>query len=555
MGPPLSSVPGQFPQESHSSGGTPEQEAFSRASRRRLVLSLATTATTGLLGFSILAFHLWHLADIPRGLGLDETSIGYNALLIARSGYDEYHNFLPVYFKALNDYKAPVYIYAVAVVFKILGPSDFTLRLTSAMFFLLFLAGFSLLVRDICGRRPAIQLYALGAAGFLPWFFTISRVSFEAISQLTVVTFALLCTYRMLAAGTLRLQYRWAFAAGLLTGISLYCYPTSRVLTPALAATTLLVSLRRDTLRRSFVYMAGLCMGIIPHIAYTLDHPGAMTARFHGITYVYNPALSLMKKITIFVSNYFAYIDPRFLLLRGDSSLQHATGHGGELFFVVFALALIGIAVLLLSERARKEPFNVLLLLNTVIAPTAAALTSQGIPHSLRGLLLGLYLLLLSCIGFKALLSRLDVYRATVAAGALLALLTFEATIYIRDYFTRYAIKSADAFHTYGMREAAERGIAEQPQLLIFSKSIKYTTTEFIRKTTNLRNVLVDIREPIPELNACIVYLPKDDSKVGASQLPYRDLSIPGAVTRLRCYGDSTHHTEVGPTSHILSIF
>jgi 4-amino-4-deoxy-L-arabinose transferase-like glycosyltransferase len=495
---------------------------------------------------AILAFHLWHLADIPRGLWKDETAIGYNALLIAQSGYDEHHHFLPVYFESFGDYKAPVYIYAVAVVFKILGASDFTLRLTTAMFFLLFLAGFLLLVRDTCGRRPAVQLYALGAAGFMPWFFTLSRISIEIISQATVVIFALLCTHRMLAADTPRLQRRWAFAAGLLTAITLYCYPTSRLLTPALATTTLLVSLRRDTLKRSVVYMAGLCMGITPHIAYTLGHPGAMTARFRRITYVFDPALSLKEKITTFVGNYFSYIDPHFLLLHGDRNLLFATGHGGQLFFVVFALGLVGIAVLLLSERAREEPFNVLLLLNTVIAPTAAALTNDGTPHSVRSLLLGLYLLLLSCIGFTALLSRLDARRATVAACALLALLTFETTIYIRDYFTRYVVESATAqkFHSYGMREAAERGVAEQPQLLIFSKSIRYSTPEFIRRTMNSGNVLVDVREPIPEQNTCIVYLPEDDSEVSASQLPYRDLSIPDAVTRLRCYGDSTHASE-----------
>ena len=82
----------------------------------------------------ILCVHAWNLQNVPRGLFWDETAIGYNALLVSQTGYDERGYFLPLYFESFGDYKAPVYTYVVAVLFRAFGPSTSILRATSLLF-------------------------------------------------------------------------------------------------------------------------------------------------------------------------------------------------------------------------------------------------------------------------------------------------------------------------------------------------------------------------------------------------------------------------------------
>src|SRR6185436_17669720 len=69
----------------------------------------------------------------PAGFYVDESSIAYNAHLIAQTGHDEHGEAWPLYFRAFGDYKNPVYIYLLAGIFKLTGPSILVARLLSAV--------------------------------------------------------------------------------------------------------------------------------------------------------------------------------------------------------------------------------------------------------------------------------------------------------------------------------------------------------------------------------------------------------------------------------------
>lgn len=74
--------------------------------------------------FAIISFfHVWKISEIPKGFYVDELSIGYNALLIADTGRDEHKQFLPIFFKAFGEYKNPLYIYTLALIYKLFGVS------------------------------------------------------------------------------------------------------------------------------------------------------------------------------------------------------------------------------------------------------------------------------------------------------------------------------------------------------------------------------------------------------------------------------------------------
>lgn len=69
----------------------------------------------------------------PPGFFIDEASIAYNANSIAQQGADEHGQTFPLYFRAFGEYKSPLYIYVLAALFRITGPSVFVARLLSAV--------------------------------------------------------------------------------------------------------------------------------------------------------------------------------------------------------------------------------------------------------------------------------------------------------------------------------------------------------------------------------------------------------------------------------------
>src|SRR4030095_10266595 len=54
-----------------------------------------------------LVAHTYGIASLPRGFYVDESSIAYNAHLIASTGRDEHGAAWPLYFKAFGEYKNP----------------------------------------------------------------------------------------------------------------------------------------------------------------------------------------------------------------------------------------------------------------------------------------------------------------------------------------------------------------------------------------------------------------------------------------------------------------
>src|SRR5258706_1583069 len=79
-----------------------------------------------------LFLRFYKLTEIPNGFNQDESSIGYNAYSILRTGKDEYGKSFPVYFKSFGDQKLPVYIYLTAATESIFGLNEFAVRFPSA---------------------------------------------------------------------------------------------------------------------------------------------------------------------------------------------------------------------------------------------------------------------------------------------------------------------------------------------------------------------------------------------------------------------------------------
>jgi len=385
--------------------------------------------------------HVYGVASLPRGFYVDESSIAYNAHQIAETGRDEHGVAWPLYFKAFGEYKNPLYIYALALFYRIVGYSELTTRLLSAV---CWLGGAAVTYR--LGRRlfteTACRLYLLLCLGFTPWLFAVSRIAFEVIALFPVVAFFLLATFRAYE----QKSRRWAFAAGAAIGLSLYAYSTFRLLAPLLAIAVIASYPQRRYARLHLWFVAGATLASLPFLAYFAIHPHDLTQRFALLTYLHRDDLGLLDRVAMFAQRYLGYFGPGFLAIVGDPQRRHHSGFGGELLLPTYALLVLAVIALMASGEIKRSRFARFLLLSLLISPIAAALTIDP-QHSLRAFSMAVFAILLSTYG----LQYAGRWRLS---GALVALTAINAALYTADYFRRYPAESSFAFENYGFREA-----------------------------------------------------------------------------------------------------
>lgn len=512
---------------------TNTQTYLRRLQRRRILWILAILFVAS----GITLIHAWNLDSIPLGMYQDETAIGYNAALIAKNGTDEYRLSFPLYFKSFDDYKAPIYIYASAAIFRIFGISTTSLRLTSVFFFVILLAGTTLIANLLTpkNKRLFITPYILIACGFFPWFFPLSRIAFEVISQPAITIFAL---YFLFLAYTGRSQRALLLAslAGGSFGVSLYTYPTGRLLAFLFVASAMLVFARKKTFQQSLAFLSAFVLTLIPYAVYTIQNTGNVTARFRGITYVYDASLTLQEKVQIFFTNYAQYFRPEFLLYYGDENTRHATGFGGEASMVVFVFAVIGVAWILFDSFAYHRRFGVFLCIGFLVSPVAAALTNEGTPHSLRSILMGVFLLLLSIYGLLFFLRHHNVISRYAAVTAVVLMLSVESSTYTMDYFHRYAEKSVSAFGYPDFPDVFQKVVTYAPKNIRIDHRINYTYPRFYAEVMGIpqKNIsFTNYRGAAPDGRQCILSLENDTDDIKIERTLLED-ELFGEL-RLRC--------------------
>lgn len=512
------------------------------------------------LFITICFFHLWQLDSIPRGLYLDETSIGYNAALIARSSRDEHGYTMPVFFKAFGEYKNPVYIYTVALIFKIAGISEFNLRLASFIFYMVSLFSIYFLSSSIFNKK-IIPIYILLSLGFIPHYFTISRISFELISQLAVVSLLLLTIwYAFHSKKNQDFLYLSSGIAGLLLGFSIYTYSTARLLSLLTFISILIIYWNRNNFRKLLLITLGFIVSFIPYINFAINNPGALTRRFKSISYIGNSSLSLLQKLWIFLRNLKSYFTLDFLVINGDNNLRHSIGYGGIIFIVVLVLFLIGFVYLILSQRTNTNRFEIFLLINFCFSPLAAALTSEGTPHALRSLLMSLYIILISAYGLKFLLFIPNDNIKKYMVKIIFAVLIFEILFYLSNYFLFFPYKSIDAMGSWNFKQTLQVAVEQSPREIIVTNggtSAGYANLEFYKLSVyNPENIPIRLGKPIAKAETCLVYYKQEDpfsnsyyqSRLELKNHRQIDFKFDEAsILRLRCFMSKKLTSKLNP--------
>jgi 4-amino-4-deoxy-L-arabinose transferase-like glycosyltransferase len=366
----------------------------------------------------------------PPGFYIDESSIAYNAHLIAQYGKDEHGLSWPLYFRCFGDYKNPVYIYLLAALYRVTGPSIAVARLFSAALGVSAAMLLGLLGARVSKRMEVGVLVALTAL-LTPWLFELSRVVVEvAIYPLALALF-------LLALHRAAERERWSLwdALGLALTLALltYTYSIGRLFAPLLACGLILFA-SRARLGGLLLTWLLYALTLAPLYIFQRRHPGSLTGRFQLITYI-TPQDTPGDIVWEFVKHFFGNLSPWPMLVTGDpNSHQIASIYGvGHVLAATFALALLGLCLVL--RRHWRDPWWRFILYGLAVAVVPASLTKDYF-HMLRLAALPVFLVVLATPALSWLAAEGGSRARRVALIALVALTLAQGAVFQWQYHT-----------------------------------------------------------------------------------------------------------------------
>ncbi len=437
-------------------------------------------------------FRFSKLGSSPSGLYVDESSIGYSAFSVLKTGKDEYGKTLPILFRSFSTFQSPVYTYITVPFIYLFGLSPFSTRLPSALFgtlsiiLIYFIAKPLFLESNNNGDTKKItidaELFAQFAAFFMaisPWHIQYSRTAYESnIALFFLLLGSLLFFYA--------LRRPWLFTFSFVFyGISLNSYRAEILIVPILIFALIInyknkIFLQIKNFIPPLISSCLLLLLITIPVIRVLQTPGFRVRSDSmnifssnpqnawgyktGIDKIFsftnNPKLLSVKE---FFSLYTSYFSPRYLFFLGDSGPRKAYPSIGTFFSWQLPLLLIGLYVLLKNKNQKSLRVFIFTLL--LVSPIPASLTRD--PYStLRSLPMVVPLLLIISLGllyiFQSLLPLLNKTKYLVLTFIVfLSILKIYISIfYHHDYFR-------SVYWNYGWEQAISKLPNLDPKLPI----------------------------------------------------------------------------------------
>ena len=324
----------------------------------------------------------------PPGFYIDESSIAYNAFTISHTACDEHGKLLPLFFRGFGEYKNPTYIYLLAALFRIFGPSILLARAFSALLGLaaaatLGVLGWRVSKRGTVGAAVAIQ------ALLTPWLFENSRVVFE------VALYPLALALFLLALVRVAPKPKWSWFDSSLIALTLalltYTYTIGRLLAPVLAIGLALFIDRvrwRGVLQTWFIYL----LTLVPLFIFQRHHPGALSARFSGLTYITSGS-TVAADVRQFASHYLSNFSVWRMLIAGEANLRDHVPGMGSVLLPTMILAVMGLWFI--ARRQHRDPWWRFIVYGLFVSAVPASLTVTQFP-ALRLIAVPVFLLVLT---------------------------------------------------------------------------------------------------------------------------------------------------------------
>jgi len=165
---------------------------------------------------------IYLLDKIPNSISGDEAAFGYNAYSILKTGRDEFGYKYPLYFRSFDDYKNPLFGYALIPFIAVLDLTEWSIRFPSVISGMAVVLLFFLITRKLSGDTK-LSLTVAFLAAISPWLIQYSRVAIEVELAIFLTLFGLF----LFLKGKEKTIY-YIFSA-VVWGLAFYAYYSSKV--------------------------------------------------------------------------------------------------------------------------------------------------------------------------------------------------------------------------------------------------------------------------------------------------------------------------------------
>ena len=352
------------------------------------------------------------LGRFPEFLGVDEVSIGYNAYSLLHSGKDQYQKKLPLVFRSLGDFKAPLYIYLTVASEAVFGVNEFAVRFPSAAFGVLAVF-LTFIITYRTTRRNDLALLTALVMAISPWHIRFSRGGYEVGVALTL----------LLGAFYSLLNFRRPTLGIFLLILSMYTYHTPKLLAPLLGIGIWFIYKKRIP-KISFITLVLLLPMLLAggqsRIGQTLV---TGDVEINNTIFQSLGRLDLTRSWLVMwsiINRYLQYFDPSFLFFRGLDLTLNQIVDVGVAYLIELPIFVIGLLAVI-----RRRLFPPVLWWWIIISPLPASLTLNDY-HPIRSLTLVLPLVIIIAVGLQTLLPKFKY---------LVALAYIANFIFVADYY------------------------------------------------------------------------------------------------------------------------
>lgn len=426
---------------------------------------------------SALRFH--DLPSNPPSLNWDEVAFAYNAHSILLTGKDEFNKPFPLYFRSLDDYKLPVYVYMAVISESIFGYNNFAVRFPSALFGSLSIFLVYLLASNLYKNR-AIALTSSLLFAIIPWHIQFSRMAAEA----TVGLFFLLLGLLFLLYGLTR--QKWFFLLSFFAfAIAQYTYLGFRFMIPLLVFIIVTLNFKHLLKKSIFVNITFLLIlvfstmiaydiysnrnnsrttGIAAVTGITTQYQQDITSLIHdGILGINLPRRILhdshiFSTIDILGSNYLSHFSPVFIFFDLGQK-RHYTPMTGLAYLWMLPLICVGLFYTLL--RFKKASLTIIPL--TLIIPLPAGFAYDS-PNAIRTITFAFPISVLTAAGIYYLWTKIRSKTIIIKSAYLifvLFIISFSLFRFIHQNSIHLPHERSDQWQ-YGRKEMSEYIIKNQ---------------------------------------------------------------------------------------------
>jgi 4-amino-4-deoxy-L-arabinose transferase-like glycosyltransferase len=403
----------------------------------------------------VIAFSLFlrvnNLGGNPPALNQDEAVNGYDAYSIAYTMKDHHGNFMPLMLESYEDWASPALTYMTVPFVRILGLSEFSIRLPVAIFGSVTVLLMYVFLKQLTNNKK-IALTAAFLLAIMPWHITLSR---WAIPPSIVPFFLLLflCSF-MWAYRAKGLSWLYKYPlTGIAAGLLTYSYPTQKMFVPFIIGAIFLIFMLKH-IRRFIAFALPYAAVISPMYLLTFLNPVKYNSRFDGVSIL---TMKGTNPIFEFVPRYLTYFTPIFNFGTGDGdTMHHVPGIGSsyEFLSIFFYLGIVACIYIIWTKKEfiinRKTAM--LLIAWLVLFPIPAALT-RDYAHVLRALH-GLPLVIVFvCIGTKLIYDMLrDRWMKLSYSISFIVIAVFSIINFCGVYFGPYTDIAKEGYQ-YGIKD------------------------------------------------------------------------------------------------------